>query len=157
MPLGGAKGYRGNYSTHVYTERAVALIAEHAAMGGGAPLMIYLAYQNVHLACGDAKAAKGGMGGVQAPCSTVALFPTVATDTFKVQSANMLELDRGVRRVTAAMGAAELWDNSVTILVSDNGGPLDHTTNWPLRGGKHTFWEGESWTGHKSVQGGDLS
>ena len=25
---------------------------------------------------------------------------------------------------------------------SDNGGPLDHTTNWPLRGGKHTFWDG---------------
>lgn len=22
------------------------------------------------------------------------------------------------------------------------GGPLDHTTNFPLRGGKHTFWEG---------------
>ena len=21
-------------------------------------------------------------------------------------------------------------------------GPLDHTTNYPLRGGKHTFWEG---------------
>ena len=23
-----------------------------------------------------------------------------------------------------------------------NGGPLDHTYNWPLRGGKHTQWEG---------------
>jgi hypothetical protein len=21
-------------------------------------------------------------------------------------------------------------------------GPLDHTTNWPLKGGKHTFWDG---------------
>ena len=30
----------------------------------------------------------------------------------------------------------------VLIFVSDNGGPLDHCTNEPLRGGKHTFFEG---------------
>ena len=28
------------------------------------------------------------------------------------------------------------------VMVSDNGGPLDHATNDPLRGGKHTYWEG---------------
>ena len=48
----------------------------------------------------------------------------------------------GIGNVTAAYKAAGLWDNTVLILVSDNGGPLDHTTNAPLRGGKHTFWEG---------------
>ena len=35
-----------------------------------------------------------------------------------------------------------MWENTVTIFVSDNGGPLDHCTNSPLRGGKHTFLEG---------------
>ena len=29
-----------------------------------------------------------------------------------------------------------------SVQVSDNGGPLDHCTNGPLRGGKHTFFEG---------------
>lgn len=34
-----------------------------------------------------------------------------------------------------------LWDDTLLIFVSDNGGPLEHSTNAPLRGGKHTFWE----------------
>jgi arylsulfatase A-like enzyme len=37
---------------------------------------------------------------------------------------------------------AGLWENTVVTFASDNGGPLDHTTNYPLRGGKHTFWDG---------------
>ena len=54
----------------------------------------------------------------------------------------MLELDYGVSNVTGALAANGYWNNTVVIFVSDNGGPLDHTTNYPLRGGKHTFWEG---------------
>ena len=63
-------------------------------------------------------------------------------DTFKAQAANMLELDMGIANVTAALKARGMWDDTLVVLVSDNGGPLDHTTNAPLRGGKHTFWEG---------------
>ena len=33
-------------------------------------------------------------------------------------------------------------DNSVVAFSSDNGGPLDHATNAPLKGGKHTLWDG---------------
>merc|ERR1712232_480797 len=36
----------------------------------------------------------------------------------------------------------KMWDNTVVVLVSDNGGPLGHTVNEPLRGGKHGYWEG---------------
>ena len=35
-----------------------------------------------------------------------------------------------------------MWANTVLVLVSDNGAQLDHGYNAPLRGGKHTFWEG---------------
>jgi len=139
--------FTGLYSTHVYTQRAVEIVNSHAAAPKNAdgtmdPLFIYLAYQNVHLACGNAKKKEFHLGGIQAPCATIDRFSHVQNDTFKAQSANMLELDWGVGNVTAAFKEQNMWNNTAFILVSDNGGPLDHTTNFPLKGGKHTFWEG---------------
>lgn len=52
------------------------------------------------------------------------------------------ELDFIVGNVTQALRTSGLYDNAVIVFTSDNGGPLDHTTNWPLRGGKHSFWQG---------------
>ena len=52
------------------------------------------------------------------------------------------ELDTGVRMVVEALADAGLLPNAVVVFTSDNGGPLDHATNAPLRGGKHTLWEG---------------
>ena len=40
--------------------------------------------------------------------------------------------------VTAALKLAGMYQHSVTILISDNGGPLDHATNAPLRGERST-------------------
>ena len=52
------------------------------------------------------------------------------------------EMDRGIQTVIDALKDNKMWENTVLIFVSDNGGPLDHCTNEPLRGGKHTFFEG---------------
>uniref|UniRef100_A0A3Q2VHG6 Si:dkey-174i8.1 n=1 Tax=Haplochromis burtoni TaxID=8153 RepID=A0A3Q2VHG6_HAPBU len=41
----------------------------------------------------------------------------------------------------------ELYENSVLIYSSDNGGqPLSGGSNWTLRSGKGTYWEGGIWT-----------
>jgi hypothetical protein len=80
--------------------------------------------------------------GLQAPCATVDLYGTTLTDTDKLQGGMVTELDYGVGNVTAALERAGMWANTVLVLVSDNGAQLDHGYNAPLRGGKHTFWEG---------------
>lgn len=52
-------------------------------------------------------------------------------------------LDAGVGQVVQSLQTSGLYENSVLIYSSDNGGqPLSGGSNWPLRGGKGTYWEG---------------
>ena len=71
----------------------------------------------------------------------------------------MSVMDDAVLNLTAALERAGLWQDTLLIYHSDNGGelPLPDPTpeltggagnNWPLRGGKFTLWEG----GHREVR-----
>jgi hypothetical protein len=52
-------------------------------------------------------------------------------------------LDDSVKNLTAAFQQAGLWENSVTIFMGDNGGPVNNGhSNVPFRGGKLNWWEG---------------
>ena len=50
----------------------------------------------------------------------------------------LTKLDDGVGVVQAALEAAAA--PYILAFAADNGGPLDHATNAPLKGGKHTLW-----------------
>merc|ERR1740121_3112069 len=63
--------------------------------------------------------------------------------------------DEGVANVTAALDARGMMGSTVIIVTADNGGPVDDSTtpgvhegdaigasNYPLRGGKHSIFEG---------------
>jgi len=128
--VGGALGENGTYSTHAFTNYAMTKIKTHDKNN---PLYMYFAYQATHDAAGS---------GIQAPLTTVDQYPFIINDTYKVQAATLTELDWGISNVTSALKQAGMWNNTVIVVTSDNGGPLPHTYNWPLRGGKHTYWEG---------------
>ena len=132
----GAHSLNGTYDQVAFTDRAVELIGANA--GSTTPLYIYLAYHNVHDAC----TLDRFTAGLNAPLETVERYSTTRLDTFKLQGAMTTELDYGVANVTRALEEGGQWANSVIIFVSDNGGPLDHSSNAPLRGGKGSEWEG---------------
>ena len=44
--------------------------------------------------------------------------------------------------VVAALKAAGLYENSVLVFSTDNGGAVARTSNLPLRGGKEQLYEG---------------
>lgn len=109
----------GTYDAHVFRNQATKHIAEHDPSQG--PMYMYLAPQNVHLACGPNKKTDG----IQAPCNSIDQFPHIGLDQWKGQAAMLLELDFLVGNVTNSLKSHGLWNNTIIAFVSDNGGPLD--------------------------------
>ena len=53
-------------------------------------------------------------------------------------------MDRGLHNVTQALRTAGVWDDTLVIIFSDNGGPYGlegGPNNFPLRGSKESPWE----------------
>jgi arylsulfatase A-like enzyme len=128
----------GLYSTELLTTRAVQVIEGHAAahVDGGTPLFLYLPYQAVHWP-------------LEAPQTYVDAYAgkTGGNHARQMVCAMAKVLDDGVGNVTAALKRVGMWDRTVVVFSSDNGGPTNGnegtwSSNFPLRGGKNTVWEG---------------
>jgi hypothetical protein len=132
-------------------------------------LYIYAAFQNVHSAVQD-KSTPSGSHPLHSPCNEVDThYASTTNDTYKVMGAMLTWLDFGFGNLTEALdkaGRTTSESRTRTLLASraspadqrltshlaagpyvialsaDNGGPLPHSTNAPLRGGKHSLWEG---------------
>lgn len=51
-------------------------------------------------------------------------------------------IDGAVGRVVTALKDKNMYDNTLIVMSSDNGGPLPSANNFPLKGGKFSDWEG---------------
>eukprot|EP01047_Picozoa_sp_COSAG01_P002308 COSAG01_NODE_60_length_29981_cov_23.262533_33_plen_404_part_00 len=136
----------GTYNRILFSAEGARLVAQHATGDHAAsPFYLYLAFMNVHDGCAGPYGSPSSeyKRGLQAPLQTVERhYNTTVKDTYKLAGAMVTELDHGVDEVVIALKQHSMWSHTLFVMVSDNGGPLDHATNAPLRGGKHTFWEG---------------
>jgi len=68
------------------------------------------------------------------------------SDFFRRQYAAMTQyMDNQINQLVEALKAKGMWDNTLFIFISDNGGPVytpASANNWPLKGGKLTDFEG---------------
>jgi arylsulfatase B/arylsulfatase I/J len=138
------KRLNSTYDSELFGSEAVRLIRRAGNSSSG--MYIYLAFQNVHRAGDirphDSKPGIPGGGAFQSPCNTVdSFYAHTALDSDKMLGAMVTELDYGIGNVTAALQASgREW---LMILTSDNGGPNNlGNANFPLKGGKHTLWDG---------------
>ncbi|XP_077989802.1 arylsulfatase B-like [Glandiceps talaboti] len=120
--------YNGYYATHLFTREAERLIEQHDP---DTPLFLYLAYSSNH-------------GPLEVPASYKEPFGNVINDKDRLTYAAMAScLDEGVGSVLSKLKSKGLYENSVIVFTSDNGGsPSCGGNNWPLKGSKHTLWEG---------------
>ncbi|KAM7299826.1 arylsulfatase B [Ixodes scapularis] len=129
-------GENGNYSTHLYTERAKFLIANRDV---SKPFFLYLSHQSVHGASGNDP--------LQAPEENIAKFPYIG-DERRTKYAGMVDaLDESAGDVLEALYEAGMLANTIIVMSSANGGlssgvESNGGSNFPLRGGKGALWEG---------------
>lgn len=121
-----AHGENGTYGTFQYAAEAEKIVKNHPS---DAPIFIYLAFQNMH-------------GPDQAPDKYINMFPNVSYKPRRMADAMMAVVDEAIGQVVDALKAQGMWENTLFIFSSDNGGPVDHANNYPLRGSKGNDFEG---------------
>jgi len=122
----------GKYSTHLFTSRSVNIIEKHNT---SEPLFLYLAFQAMH-------------NPSEVPKAYEEVYKDVFPDSRRRRYGGMLTcLDEGIKNVTMALERAGMINETLIILTTDNGGQTDPSgwigaRNTPLRGGKHSIWQG---------------
>lgn len=106
------------YSANIFAARASKVIA--TAAKGDKPMFLYLAWQSVHSGDGHGPT-------LQAPQSYIDSFnATVSEPNRKILAGMIKSLDEGVRNVTEALKEAGIFNDTLIIFSTDNGGPADY-------------------------------
>ena len=130
------KSVQHNYSTTLYVAEATRVVDAHAAAWGASssadsdvaakPLFMYLAFQSVH-------------NPYDVPPPSIVdvnrTFPAIVTYDRRIYAGMVKALDLAVDAVVSAWKRASLWDDTVLVFTTDNGG-IEFGNNYPLRGTK---------------------
>eukprot|EP00040_Diaphanoeca_grandis_P004497 m.29078 g.29078 ORF g.29078 m.29078 type:complete len:692 (+) comp16037_c0_seq1:36-2111(+) len=128
----------GTYSSYLYGNETLRMLDNHDA---ATPLFIYLAWNNVHSPC-------------EAPDNYLAVNSHIQDKSRQALAGMMSALDDQLTDVILRFKSKGMWNNTFFIFTTDNGGNLGGSgCNYPLRGGKYTFWQGGV-RGNSFVSGG---
>lgn len=115
------------YSTTLYRDEALKIISNHDPKD---PLFMYLSFQAPH-------------GPLQVPQSWLAHYSDIRDAKRRIFAGMVTALDSSVGELVESLKERGLWDNTVLVFTTDNGGQIvNGGNNWPLRGGKGSLWEG---------------
>lgn len=122
-----AYGMNGTYGDYMYVGHAVDTIMKHNA---SVPLFYYLATEVAHLPNEAPPRFRNKFDPKTVPFTSVYAMSSI--------------VDEALYNVTSALKSKRMWENTMMVVASDNGGSLTQTyaSNFPLRGGKMSWFEG---------------
>ncbi|MBL9189836.1 MAG: sulfatase-like hydrolase/transferase [Opitutaceae bacterium] len=142
--LGGTHGYRvekdrrtkilrghekdtgDTYLTDAFAADGADFITRNARV----PFFLYLSFNAVHLP-------------LEATPEYLARVKDIKDEKRRIHAAQTIAMDDGVGRVMQALRDAGIEENTLVFFISDNGGAfVGASSNRPLRGEKHTYYEG---------------
>lgn len=119
----------GTYGGWLYSDAAVAVVRAAAADPRAAPFFLNYWLQNTH-------------GPFEVPSRYSALY-NFSDAKLRVFNGMVSAVDEAVGNLTKALRDGGLWANTLVVYTQDNGAPLGHGgSNFPLRGGKNSNFEG---------------
>jgi leishmanolysin-like peptidase len=142
-----AYGENGTYTAYLWAKEAVRVIEDNAACNRKSPnnnydyrpMFMYLALHNVHQP-------------VEAPPEFLEHYPAsdynATTIPRRYYNAMAFSVDQVIDNVTQALQRTGMYENSIIVISTDNGGTFEHkgavsgSSNYPLRGHKYSYFEG---------------
>ena len=118
-PLGPAQ-CTNEYSTDLWGSLALQAVTNHNTSKTDNPLYLHLCFQAVH---------------------TPYDAPQHHPEALNTYQSMVWDADIWVGRIVAKLKEKQMWDNTFIVYSADNGGVGDGI-NYPLRGEKHSNWEG---------------
>ena len=117
------------YEEGIFKNRILQIVNKHDE---NKPLFLYYAPHLLHTP-------------LQIPRSYYDMFSNIDDEERRLYQAMVYYLDETIGELVDALKARGMWDNTLFVLSSDNGGPLytgGGANNFPLRGGKGSDWQG---------------
>ena len=121
------------YEEDLFTNFTVRQILAHDAAADG-PLLVFHAAHSIHTP-------------LEAPRQALEAFAGVDDRNRRAYRAMVSNVDAAVGRIVGALKQKQMFEGSLIIISSDNGGPVymqgrGGASNWPMRGGKAGNWQG---------------
>ena len=118
-----------DYEESLFNDRLLEIVTNHDPQE---PLFLFYAPHIVHKP-------------YEVPEEYLKKFDYIDNELRQVYHAMVNYLDDVVGELVQALKAKGLWDTTLFVVSSDNGGPIipgSAGNNYPLKGGKHTDWQG---------------
>ena len=118
----------GIHSTNLFTDAIIQAINKHDS--DETPFFIYAAYQSVRAP-------------LQAPQKYLDQCHFIPYEMRRQFCALLVATDEGIANITNLLEEKDMLKDTIIIFTTDNGGQTRQgSSNWPLRGGKNTVFEG---------------